>query len=260
MGDNSGTGGVSGKVEEENKNVATSGEDLLITEDMLTNLPEPVQRYMSFTGVLGKPWINRVNLKYVGNFRQGLDRPWMPMTATQVYMVSPPSFVWNARFKFMGLPLLRARDEYRSGYGHMYAKLAGLFTVFDVRGEQLDQGTMIRYLSEMIWFPTAFLGENITWHAVDNLSADVRFDDVGKSVTGRLFFDDDGRPTNFTAMRYREIDGDFSLDPWSTPITGYGVHAGLHLPTQGQAVWNLDTGDLVYADLEIKEVEYNTAV
>ncbi len=58
-------------------------------------------------------------------------------------------------------------------------------------------------------------------------------------------------------MRYRETGGDFSLDPWSTPILEYGVHAGLNLPTRGQAVWNLESGDLIYADLEVIEVEYN---
>jgi hypothetical protein len=226
---------------------------------MLAGLPAPVQRYMSFTGVLGRPWIDNVELKYSGKFRQGLDRPWMPMTAKQVYMISPPSFLWDARFKVMGLPLLRARDEYKSGQAHMFARLAGLITIFDVRGEELDQGAMLRYLSEMIWFPTAFLGENITWQAVDDHSADVRFDDANNSVSGRLFFDDDGRPTNFTAMRYRETDGDFSLDPWSTPITGYGELAGLHLPTQGQAMWNLESGDLMYVELQIEEITYNTS-
>jgi len=234
-------------------------EGLLVSKSMLDDLPEPIQRYMKFTGVVGKPWINSVLLKYSGKFRQGLDRPWMPMIVKQVYTISPPSFVWDARFKIMGLPLLRARDEYRSGRGHMYARLASLITVFDIRGEKLDQGTMIRYLSEMIWFPTAFLGENITWQAIDSNSANVQLVDAGKSVSGRLFIDDDGRPTNFTAMRYREIDGDFTLDPWSTPITGYGVHEGLNLPTEGQAIWNLQSGDLVYAELEMEEIDYNTA-
>jgi hypothetical protein len=72
-----------------------------------------------------------------------------------------------------------------------------------------------------------------------------------------MFFDEEGRLTNFTAERYREIGGDFSLDPWSTPITRYGVYARLNLPVCGQAVWNLPSGDLVYADLEITSVEYN---
>ncbi len=74
-----------------------------------------------------------------------------------------------------------------------------------------------------------------------------------------MFFDEAGRLTNFTTMRYREIGGEFSLDPWSTPITSYGVLAGLNLPVRGKAVWNLPSGDLEYADLEIKKVEYNSA-
>lgn len=243
---------IIGKVDQEGS--------LIVYEKLLADLPDPVKRYMHFTGVLGKPWIKDVVLKYSGRFRQGLDRPWMPMTARQTYTISPPSFVWEARFKLMGLPLLRARDEYKSGRGHMYAKLAGLYTIFDVRGEKLDQGTMIRYLSEMIWFPTAFLGDNITWAAVDDHSADVQFTDAGRSVTGRLHFDDEGRLTNFTAMRYREIGGDFTLDPWSTPITAYSVFAGMNIPSRGQAVWNLPSGDLMYADLEIKKLKFNTNV
>jgi len=105
----------------------------------------------------------------------------------------------------------------------------------------------------------SFLGENITWHDVDDHSAQVTFTDCGKSVSGLMIFDDRGRLTNFTTKRYREIDGEFSLDPWSTPITGYGVRAGLNLPVRGQAVWSLPAGDLPYADLEITDVEYNSA-
>lgn len=229
----------------------------LIVESMLADLPEPVQRYLHFTGILGRQWTHDVVLKYSGRFRQGLDRPWMPMTARQVYTISPPSFIWDARFKVMGIPLLRARDEYRSGRAHMFAKLAGIKTIFDVRGEQLDQGAMLRYLSEMIWFPIAFLGENISWQAVDDHSADVQLEDSGRVVSGRLYFDELGKVTNFTAMRYREIDGDFSLDRWSTPVTGYGKLAGLNLPAQGQATWNLDSGDLTYVELQIEAISYN---
>ena len=93
---------------------------------------------------------------------------------------------------------------------------------------------MVRYLSEMPWFPIAFLGENITWQAVDDHSADVTFTDAGRSVTGRMFFDDEGRQPNFVAMRYREINGEFSLDRWTTPVTGYGVRAGLNIGCAGR--------------------------
>jgi hypothetical protein len=231
----------------------------LITADMLAYLPEPVQRYLNYTGVIGYPWIDTVRLKQVGKFRQGADRPWMPLTAEEIYTIYPPGLIWNARFKIAGLPVLRAKDRYEYGHGHMYGKLAGLFTVFDVRGEEIDQATKIRFLNEIMWFPTAFLGENITWEEVDAHSAQVTFRDRGKSVSGLMIFDDTGRLTNFTTMRYREIEGDFLLDPWSTPILDYGKRSGLNLPVRGQAVWNLPSGDLPYADLEITEVEYNFA-
>jgi len=229
----------------------------IITEDILKHLPEVVQRYLTYTGVVGYPWINTVRLKQTGKFRQGLDRPWMPVTAEEFYTIKPPSLVWNARFKLFGLPLLRAKDRYENGHGHMFGKLAGVFTIFDATGEELDQATMIRYLNEIMWFPTAFLGDNISWEGIDEHSARVIFTDAGRSVSAEMYFDALGRLTNFTTMRYREIQGEFSLDPWSTPITGYGELAGLKLPIKGQAVWNLPSGDLPYADLEITEIEYN---
>jgi hypothetical protein len=240
--------------------IQTAHNASIVTTEMLEKLPAPVQRYMAFSGVVGKPWIESVYLKQTGRFRQGLERPWMLLTAKEFYTTKPPTLVWNARFKVAGLPLLRARDSYEAGLGHMYGKLAGLFTVFDMRGKKLDQATMIRFLNEMMWFPTAFLGENISWEEVDDHSAEVTFSDGGKSVSGRMYFDDAGRLTNFTAMRYREIDGDFSLDPWSTPMSSYGIRAGLNLPIRGQAVWNLPSGDLPYAELEITEVAYNIPI
>jgi len=229
-----------------------------ITVGMLERLPHPVQRYLVYTGVVGYPWIETVRLKQAGRFRLGSDKPWMPMTAEQTYTIDPPGLTWNARFKVAGLPLLRARDRYESGRGHMFGKLAGLFTIFDARGEELDQATMVRYLNEIMWFPTAFLGENISWQEVDESSAQVTFSDGGKSVSAEMSFADDGRLTNFTTLRYREIEGEFSLDPWSTPITGYGMLAGLNLPVCGQAVWDLPSGDLTYADLEVTEISYNS--
>lgn len=231
----------------------------LVTAEMLESLPEPVQRHLNYTGLVGQPRPATVYLKQTGRFRLGADRPWMPMAAQEWYTVSPPSLLWKARFKMAGLPLVSARDRYEGGRGHMFGKVAGLFTVFDARGPELDQATMIRYFNEIMWFPGAFLGQHVTWQSVDDRSADATFSDGGQSVTGRWFFDEQGRITNFTARRYREIDGDYSLDDWSTPITGYGTLAGLNLPTQGQAVWHLPEGDLVYAELAITEVEYNTA-
>lgn len=229
----------------------------IITEEMLSYLPETVQRYMHFTGVIGHLWIQSARVKQTGKFRQGADRPWMDFSAEEFYTTDPPSLKWDAKFKMIGIPLLRVTDKYENGHGSMLGKLAGIKTIFDARGEKLDQGSMLRYLNEIMWFPTAYLGDNMRWEEMDDKSAKVKFIDGGREVEANLYFDKEGKLENFTAMRYREIEGDYSLDSWATPITAYGEHAGLKLPISGLGVWHLPEGDLSYIDLEIKEVEYN---
>ena len=178
------------------------------------------------------------------------------MTASETYTTDPASFLWDAKFKIAGIPLLRVLDKYENGIGSMKGKLAGVKTIFDVTGEELDQGAMVRYLNEVMWFPTAFISEKYCWEKIDAHSAKVIFTDHGKSISAQLFIDEIGQLTNFIAERYRGIDDEFSLDTWSTPITAYREFGGLKLPSSGSAVWHLPAGDLTYIELEVKEIEY----
>jgi hypothetical protein len=228
-----------------------------ITTELLETLPQPIQRYMRWTGVVGHSWTNHVYLEQTGRFRMAPDKPWMPMRAVQTYNTNPPSFEWKARFKLFGLPLMRAHDRYQHGHGHMSGKLAGLITIFDVQGEKLDQGAQLRYLSEAIWFPIAFLGENMNWEPIDDHSARITMSDAGRHVSGVLHVDSDGRPINFTCQRYFMQGDDFSLEQWSTPMTHYAPMAGLNLPIRGAAQWKLKDGDFTYIELEITRVEYS---
>ncbi len=235
-----------------------ANEKRLVTPEMLQPLPEPVQRYLAFTGVVGKPWIHDVRLRQAGRFRMGPGRPWLPITAEQTYTIDRPGFLWKAVAWVARLPLLKARDRYQDGHGHMFGKLAGLFTIFDARGPEMDQASLARYLSEMVWFPTAFLAGNIQWQGLDEHSAQVTLTDGGKSVSGRLTFGEDGRPTDFTTQRYYSHDDNrYSLETWSNPITKFQVWGGMNLPVQGQVIWKLAGGDFPYFKWEVTQVEYN---
>jgi hypothetical protein len=98
----------------------------------------------------------------------------------------------------------------------MLIKAGSLFTVADSRGEEMDQGSMMHYLSEMIWFPTVFLAENVSFELVDENSARVTLTDGGRSATGTMYFDQEGRFTDFVAKRYRTVEGGYDLETWST--------------------------------------------
>ncbi len=232
----------------------------VVTEADLAGLPAPVQRYMRYSGVVGQPWIETARVRYSGRFRMALDKPWLPIQVDQVYRTDPPAFLWKARFKFYGLPLMRATDTFRNGHGHMLGKLAGLFTVVDGQGDEVDQGTMIRYLQEMAWFPSAYLGQNITWGAVDDHAADVTLNDSGKSVTGRMYFDDTGRMLSFSAQRYGEFEGRFEIRTWTAPMTEYGEFNGLKLPVVGRGVWQLPAYDLAYVEVQVQDIVFNQAI
>ena len=107
---------------------------------MLHDLPASVQRYMAYTGVLGKPWIDTVRIKYAGRFRMAADKPWMPIRAEQFYTTNPPAFHWKAQFKIAGLWLMAADDTYKAGHGRMFGKVAGLFTVVDFARRRTGSG------------------------------------------------------------------------------------------------------------------------
>ena len=231
-----------------------------VTDEVIAELPAPVQRYMNYTGVVGKPWIDTVSLKYTGQFRLGIDKPWMSMRVDQVYRINPPGFQWKANFKMFGFPLMSALDTYSDGEAHMFGKLAGLFTVFDARDDKLLQGTMVRYLQEMMWFPTAYLGEHVRWESVDDHAADVTFAYSGNQVTGRIYFDDEGRALSFIAERYGEHNGTYKLDNWATPITEYKIYDGFCVPSVGWGVWQLPEGDLTYIKLSVTDIVYNVPI
>lgn len=231
--------------------------EAVVTEEMLNDLPVPVQRYFSYTGVVGKPLVSTVHLKQKGAMHLSAEGAWIPLDAVQYYTVQPPGFVWDGTMHVGPFLLARARDRYTGGTGHMLVRAGSLVTVVNGEGEEMDQGAMMRYLSEMMWFPTAFLGDNISFRPVDDKSAQVQLTDHGRSVTGTMYYDEEGRLTDFVAKRYRMVEGGYDLETWSTPVIEYGELAGLKLPVRGKAVWKLPDGDLEYIDITITELEYN---
>ena len=66
----------------------------------------------------------------------------------------------------------------------MLVKVASLWPVVDASGAQMTQGEMTRYLSEMIWFPAAFLADNIAFQAVDDSSASIHRVNSGDRFPG----------------------------------------------------------------------------
>ncbi len=74
------------KLFKERKDVQTE----VVTEDDLKGLPEPVQRYLRNSQIIGKDRIQTVRLKQKGFMRMKEGQKWMPLEAEEYYTTDPP--------------------------------------------------------------------------------------------------------------------------------------------------------------------------
>ena len=229
----------------------------MVTEADLADLPDTVQRYLHYTGIVGKEKISTVRLKQKGSLRQTPEDSWKRISAVEYFSINPPAFVWMGKMGAGPFSIISARDSYLDDHGCMYIKMLGIKTIGNVQGEEIDYSSLVRYLNEMMWFPTAFLNDNIHWEAINENSARVTIVNGNDSASAILHFDDQGAITNFVGDRYHEVNGTYVKDTWETPMTDYGEFNGLRLPVKGEAVWKMSSGDFSYIKLEITDLEYN---
>lgn len=248
------------KVKNEVKELFAGGEgapDGAVSEAELAGLPPIVQKWLRRAGVVGKPQATSVRLKQQGVIRTAKEQPWLPFTAVQYYTVAKPGFIWSAKVKAAPLIYLVGRDRYFNGAGHMLIKLLALKTVADGKGPEINQGALLRFLSEIMWFPSAALADCITWEPVDAHSARATMTYQGVTASGVFTFSEEGDPVKFTARRYASLSGGYSLETWSGVVLAYREFGGVRIPNKVDVMWNLATGDFSYWRGEITDIEYN---
>ena len=121
----------------------------------------------------------------------------------------------------------------------------------------MDQGSLLRWLNETMWFPAVWASGSIRWEPVDSVTAigSVTAEDL--SVSAEFVFDEAGRLVDFRADRYRDVGGSFELTPWSTPLTEHGSFGGVTVPTRGSGVWKLPDGDFEYVQIRLTGLHYS---
>jgi hypothetical protein len=181
----------------------------------------------------------------------------MPLVAEQDFTTNPPAFVWRATVHPFPLVSISATDEFSGGHGSMRIKLLSFVPVGNAQGPEMDQGELQRYLGEMVWFPTAWLSDDITWQAIDAnaVQATIRQGDVTASVV--LHINEQGQLTAVTAQRYMAQGKHYQLTPWSVQAGEYREADGMRIPTRVEVTWHLPSGDFAWFRVEISQIEYN---
>ena len=152
------------------------------------------------------------------------------------------------------------RDKFTAGKGEMTIKLFSLIPVVNAKNnKKIDEGTLQRYLAEIVWFPSAALSPFITWESIDDYAAEATMNYMGTEGSGTFHFDKDGRFLKFETMRYAESDENSKRKLWTITATKTEVRNGITIPVEANLKWKLDNEDWTWLKLKITHIEYNVS-
>ncbi len=241
------------------QNAADTSTEQTVTKESIAHLPPVIQKWMDQSGVTGKKFVRTVYLQQQGQMRTKPDGSWMPFTAQQYFTTRPPGFCWIADVQAAPGIRLKGLDRFKEGKGHMLIELLGLVPVVNAKGEEIDQGTMVRYLAEIVWFPSAALTDAITWEQLNDSSAKATMTYQGTTASATFHFASNGLVQSIDAERYYNRQNGSTLEQWhiDNDLASYQEIDGYKVPTKSTVTWRLAEGDFQWLTLNIKDVQYH---
>ena len=229
---------------------STQIEPKIFTYKDLGELPEPVQKYFKKVLEEGQPYIHTARLKHSGKFKTGIGKPWTSIQGEQYFTLNPPGFLWQGKTQFFS-----ARDMYMNREGRLIVHLLSLVPIVNVKGPSVDQGELLRWLAECIWFPTSLLPRpGLQWEALSDLSAKLHITHHNQSVSCTVFFNERFEICRLETHRFMDPE---NKELWEGVLLDYEKINGVRIPTRIQATWKLKEGDFTYADFIVDKLDYD---
>jgi len=167
------------------------------------------------------------------------------------------TFSFTVKLKMNPIIKIKGRDKFVNGKGEMLIKMNSLITIVNEKGEKMDEGTMQRFLGELVWYPSFAINKHISWEYIDSNSAKATMSYKGTLASGIFHFDDDGKFVKFIANRYKGNEEDAKRYPWILTVDEYKIFEGIRVPTKMKASWELENGKWTWLELEIENIQYN---
>lgn len=218
--------------------------------EQLSDLPEPVQRYFKHVLNEKQPYISYVRLTHNGQFKTDIKKDWVDIEGEQYYTMEMPGFVWIGKTS-----AFIARDMYLADKGRLTVLLFSIFKIVDGQGDKYNQGELLRWLGESVWFPTNLLpNEYLQWAPIDSNSAKLTYKYKELSLFYTVRFNEQGEITELETKRYMNEE---NLETWVGKASDYKEINGVVIPTKIEAIWRLKSGDFSYAKFNLKKIEYD---
>jgi hypothetical protein len=234
-------------------------DDQKIIDVDIQYLPDPVQKYLRYTGVIGKPKVNNFRAEFDGAMKQKREGKWMDIYSEQYNFYDDNARLFYIKSSILGIPF-DGLHKYVGNKAIMQIKVASLFFVVDAKGKEMDQSDTVTLFNDMCVFtPAALIDKSIQWRQIDSLTVKAKFINKGIEVKAILYLNEKGELINFASDdRYLTENGkDYVNYRWSTPVSRYVDFDGRKIPTHGEAIWHTPEGEFSYAKFDLKEIKFN---
>lgn len=231
-----------------------------IPEADLARLPDPVRRYLLASGGAQPARTGNFQAWFRGRIRGGPEAAWMAFTADQVEAFDEPVRLFYMDATRFGVPI-QVLHVYRGSTATMRVRAAGLVTLVDAKGPELDRAETVTLLNDMaVMAPGSLVDPRIRWQELDDRSARATFTNGGHSVTADLFFDANGLLVNFASDDRSRASADgksFERMRWTTPVRDHRSFGTWRIGSRAETVWHPREGKFTYGEFEILDVAHD---
>ncbi len=231
----------------------------ILLETDIQHLPAIVQKYLRYTGSVGKEKIQNFRAEFKGGIRGKSSDEFMKLKSVQYNFLDNHTRLFYIVAKKMGIPA-KGVHIYKNETAIMKIKLLGLFTVVDAKGKEMNQGETVTVFNDMCFMaPATLIDKNIRWESIDSLTVKAYFTNKSITISATLFFNEKGELTNFISNdRFETNDGKTYYNyPWLTPVLAYTDINGYRLPSKAQLIYKHPDENFCYGEFELVNMEYN---
>ncbi|MBE6754618.1 MAG: hypothetical protein E7559_09785 [Ruminococcaceae bacterium] len=229
------------------------------TEEDFAHLPEVLQKYIAGCGYIGQPKMSCMKMEYKDvDFGQARGSAPLKIDYTQYNFVKEPCRLALIDSRMFGIPF-QGYDSYSDGKGAMKGVLAKSVTLFNQTGTEMDKASLVTFLAESLFVPTALMQEYITFEPIGDCQVRAEITYGGQTAGGIFTFNERCEMTSFTTNDRAVVGSDGSVEyvPWSALCSDYVLSEnGIKQPRSFQAVWNYPDGDFVYFNGKITAIKY----
>ncbi len=228
----------------------------LLTEADIQTLPEPVKKYIRYSGSIGKPKVNNFKIEFTGKIRKNEQSAWMSFTSEQYNFMETPTRLFFMKAAMKGLPVA-GYHCFKNGVAYMDIRLLSLFKVQYQDGIEMDLSETVTFFNEMCCLAQATLiDKRIKWLEVEGNKVKASFTNNNITISAWLYFNDKGELKNFISEDRYSADAGKQL-PWATPLKDYQEINGYNLMGNAEVIYSYADRDLIYGTFKLIRIEYN---